>query len=236
MPIKSLSEIRQLFKILYPEQNVRERCLSLLAESIKNAHDHAPDEWVVVVPSNRVEVRLTVGHLVTFAPGRGKIWMALDLQQLEIIGRYRDILDKERSWQWKIKDYQFFKLVLSRNEYYLPDADPSAKLLPIIWELNSTFVKRIGELKRKLRPWSRAAYQPAVLEFLRQELKQSIPEPKTDFALPEEISVAEDFHEGSRKRISVNAYERNQGARGKCLEHYGVCCAICIGLTHDALL
>lgn len=71
MPTKSLPEIRQLFEKLLPDQTLHLRCLSLFAKSIRYAHCYAPNEWVVVVPSNRVEVRLTVGHLVTFAPERG---------------------------------------------------------------------------------------------------------------------------------------------------------------------
>ena len=47
-----------------------------------------------------------------------------------------------------------------------------------------------------------------------------------DFFLPEEIT--EDiFYEGTSRRISVNAYERNPVARQKCIEHYGASCVIC---------
>lgn len=231
MPIKSLSEIRQLFKILYPERLVRERCLSLFAESIKHAHCHAPDEWVVVVPSNRDGIRLIVGDLVPFEVGRGKVWMALDQKQLDETFRGNFSLNSEQSWQWETKDRPVYKYVPSRNGYYFPKADPSEKLLPVIWKLNSAFIKRIGDHRRRLRHSSRAACQPAVLEFLRQKLKQPIPEPgthiRTDITLPEEISETEVFHEGARKQILVNAYERNQVARDKCLEYYKTRCVVC---------
>ena len=62
---------------------------------------------------------------------------------------------------------------------------------------------------------------------LRQELKQSIPEPRTDLSLPEEISEGKVFYEGTRKQISVNAYERSPIARRVCLEHYGTRCTAC---------
>ena len=235
MATKSLSEIRKLFEKFFPEQTLRLRCLSLLSESIESAHHYAPDEWVVVVPSNRTRIRLTVGHLVTFEVAHEKVWVALDLKELEATPQAVMLLNEARSWQWETGRYSEFKLVPARNGYYFPDADLSEELLPIIWELNFAFVKRIGELKRKLRPWSRAAYQPAVLEFLRQELKQSIPEPKTEPALttridvvpPEEISEIGNLYEGTRKQISVNAYERNQVARNRCLEHYGFQCVVC---------
>ena len=45
--------------------------------------------------------------------------------------------------------------------------------------------------------------------------------------LPEELPVGERFVEGTRKTISVNAYERDPLARSRCLEHYGFRCAVC---------
>lgn len=47
-----------------------------------------------------------------------------------------------------------------------------------------------------------------------------------DFSFPEEVT--EDvLYEGARRRISVNAYERNPVARRKCIEHFGTRCIIC---------
>ncbi len=231
MPTKSVAEIRQLLEKLYPERTLRLRCLSLFAESIKHAHSHAPDNWVVVVPSNQSRIRLTVGHLVPFTLERGKVWMALDLEALEELPQAMMLLNEAQGWQWQTGLYSEYKPVPSRNGYYFPDADPSEKLFPTVWELNCAYVKRIGILKYKLHPQSRRAYQPAILEFLRQELKCSLLEPGTqpqiDIELPEEVSENEVFPEGTRKQISVNAYERNPTARRKCLEYYGTCCAVC---------
>jgi hypothetical protein len=44
---------------------------------------------------------------------------------------------------------------------------------------------------------------------------------------PDEISDSETFLEGNVKRVLVNAYERNQDARQKCIEHYGHTCFVC---------
>ncbi len=105
--------------------------------------------------------------------------------------------------------------------------------MPVVRKLNFAFAKRMGKSKFPLRSDSRTNYQPAVLEFLRQELKQPIPEPKTklilstDATLPEEISENEDFYEGTRKRISVNAYERDSRARHACLKYHGFRCMVC---------
>ena len=46
-------------------------------------------------------------------------------------------------------------------------------------------------------------------------------------SIPEEIDTDEVFEEGSVTRITVNAYERDPGARRRCLEHHGYRCAGC---------
>jgi len=47
------------------------------------------------------------------------------------------------------------------------------------------------------------------------------------FSLPEEITETEALYEGTKRQISVNAYERNPEARRKCITHYGTSCVIC---------
>jgi len=48
-----------------------------------------------------------------------------------------------------------------------------------------------------------------------------------DFVLPEELAEDEALHEGTRRQIWVNAYERNALARRKCIAHHGAVCQIC---------
>src|SRR5699024_2027348 len=43
----------------------------------------------------------------------------------------------------------------------------------------------------------------------------------------EEVADGENYKEGSVKKITVNAYERNPVARKKCIDHYGCQCSIC---------
>jgi len=45
--------------------------------------------------------------------------------------------------------------------------------------------------------------------------------------LEDEEVRAEDFQEGSTKKISVNSYERNRQARDACINHYGPICQAC---------
>jgi predicted HNH restriction endonuclease len=44
---------------------------------------------------------------------------------------------------------------------------------------------------------------------------------------PDEVEVAKSYYEGALRRVSVNAYERNSGAREKCILHYGCRCVTC---------
>ena len=50
---------------------------------------------------------------------------------------------------------------------------------------------------------------------------------KQKFVPPDEIEQPETYHEGALVTITVNAYERNIKARRKCIEHWGVLCAVC---------
>lgn len=46
--------------------------------------------------------------------------------------------------------------------------------------------------------------------------------------IPEEVSENENnLYEGSTRKITVNAYERNQEARQQCLDEYGYICRVC---------
>ncbi|GMO59176.1 MAG: hypothetical protein Ta2A_04990 [Treponemataceae bacterium] len=44
---------------------------------------------------------------------------------------------------------------------------------------------------------------------------------------PEEIDDTEVLVEGAKMHVTINAYERSDDARRKCIEHYGTKCCIC---------
>lgn len=44
---------------------------------------------------------------------------------------------------------------------------------------------------------------------------------------PDEFEEPERLLEGQKKKVFVNAYERNPKARSKCVEHYGASCSVC---------
>lgn len=59
------------------------------------------------------------------------------------------------------------------------------------------------------------------LEFLNKELFSE------NISYPDDIEDKDEYSEGSKKRVTVNAYERNQVARQKCIEYYKAKCFIC---------
>ncbi|MCD8408645.1 HNH endonuclease [Tenacibaculum dicentrarchi] len=44
---------------------------------------------------------------------------------------------------------------------------------------------------------------------------------------PDEVDSEIEYSEGKTKKILVNSYERNQIARKKCIEHFGLNCQVC---------
>jgi len=51
--------------------------------------------------------------------------------------------------------------------------------------------------------------------------------------IPEEVDDIEPIYEGAVRKVSVNAYERSNMAREKCLLHYGCKCTVCDIILSD---
>lgn len=50
---------------------------------------------------------------------------------------------------------------------------------------------------------------------------------REEVQIPEEIEEVDSYYEGTKTRITVNAYERDKKARRKCVKHFGVNCYVC---------
>jgi len=66
-----------------------------------------------------------------------------------------------------------------------------------------------------------------LLDVYRYVESDSTVENISDFRLPEEVSGVDVFREGFVRQVSVNAYERSQEARQRCIAYYGTNCSIC---------
>lgn len=54
-----------------------------------------------------------------------------------------------------------------------------------------------------------------------------IPDNTSEIIYPDEVDQNEEYSEGKAKQVLVNSYERNDIARLKCIEHYGLQCQVC---------
>lgn len=76
--------------------------------------------------------------------------------------------------------------------------------------------KRFSQAKQNIP----AIYTKAVKTLIHAKKFHELPEEIPDFYMKQ-------LTEGAKKQITVNAYERNQVARNRCLEHYGYACVVC---------
>ena len=107
--------------------------------------------------------------------------------------------------------------------------------------------RRRGWWQRELWRFEKEIYE-GFKEYSEEELyvlvSQILATPKLDFEqlfdsftvsddtliFPDEVGEVEEtktFKEGSIRQIQVNAYERNNQARKKCIEYYGLNCYVC---------
>ncbi len=220
--------IRRTITSLQPDEKIRRIALEMFLEAVKHANTYGSDKWGVYYETDRV--RLLVGVFIVFTIHRGRLWLALDKSLLEEAAGKRKALEKTASWQWDTEDYPEYFLVPSKNGFYVPGPD-HAEIWPIIRELHFKFIENAAKKYNQLRKSSQPKHNPALLAYLRAELGQSVPEPNYDepvtFRLPEEIPDEPSFPEGSKKKVTVNAYERNPKARKECIAYYGTSCVVC---------
>ena len=113
----------------------------------------------------------------------------------------------ERLWRNKV---QYVRLVLVNVEKYLFDSKAAGRA---VWRLTEEG-RRAAEAHLRKAPELRRLADSAE----RQSASGSI--------FPDELDPAETFREGAKRTVIVNAYERDEKARTKCLAHYGRRCAI----------
>lgn len=218
----SHNEIAQIATSLLPDTTVRKRCLEVFVEAVIEANKYGANKWGVHVLSDRV--RLLVGNLIVLTIHNQAVWMALDQLSLEESPDGRNEIEHSLDWQWD----GAYTAVLSKNGYYTPSND--LQLWPRLRELHFAFIGHVAEKYRQLRSSSQARYEPDLLTYLRYELKRYVPTPiygDEVLHLPEEVPERDALFEGSKRTVTINAYERNPKARRECIDHYGTNCIVC---------
>jgi hypothetical protein len=138
---------------------------------------------------------------------------------------WRSRVDGVERFVYESKDDVKKKLNLSPKqtaESYFTEAAPSGYCLSYkVQALQRLNLPKPTELRFPQPGWLR----------ITKEVEQQWPGlsviTTTGFALPEEIAVPVRLIEGAVCRITVNAYERNDEARARCIERHGAVCCIC---------
>ncbi len=223
-------EVAHIVHRLLPQKEQKTLCLEMLAESINRANSWGSNKWGVHCKSNII--RLLVGNLIVFTIEKGGVWLALDKIALET-SEEADYLLQTTEWQWDENDYPMYKQVPSRNGYYKPSENHS-KIWPIIRSLHFEFVDKVANKYQELKTTSQTKHSSILISYLRRELGQVVAEPiyqqfesERSFVLPEEVVDDVTFFEGSKQRITINAYERNPSARKASIAYYGTHCQVC---------
>jgi len=221
-------KIADIMESLVPEKEKRRHFLSIFLEAINHANSLGSNKWGVQCIAEEEKVRLLVGSFIVLTIGKGRLWFALDE---ELLKPEEKVLSLEHSdqWQWDKDDYPAYRKVLSRNGYYNPSQN-NFDLWNKIKGSHFEFITKVANRYSWLLIKSQYKHQPALLLYLRQELKQFVPDPNYSqeaTLIPEEIEEREPYYEGVKTRITVNVYERDKNARQKCVKHFGLNCYVC---------
>jgi 5-methylcytosine-specific restriction protein A len=167
--------------------------------------------------------------LIVLTINRQGVWVTLDQQRLDKSQGLRHQLELSSEWRWETGEYAEYRAVPSENGYYMPYRD--LQLWSVLREIHFPFIRRVANRYQQLRTPSQAKHMSDLLVYLRYALGQYVPVPVYEeeelIKLPEEIPDSARFFEGSKRRITVNAYERSARARRECVAHYGPTCVVC---------
>lgn len=162
---------------LIPDTKIRKVCLSIFAESLKEANEYGANKWGVYYSQNEARLRLLVGNLIVLSLHKQDegVWITLEQRLLEIPEK-EDLLNRSPDWSWDTGTYANYKAVPSKNGYYVPSED-HLRIWPVIRQLHLAYIGKVAKKYSQLRENSQRNHMPQVLAYLRSELKQNVPEP-----------------------------------------------------------
>ena len=161
-------------------------------------------------------VSLVVGGIFlasVVASGREKgIWLLLDQNPPKVVG-----------WDYRpVKSTQSSKTPLTWGHAESFDEVVNVVNSSAIWESYAQATMKIFNSPRISSDRDEVQQQRGKRKLI--DILSGIT--KNNF-LPEEVSEANRFYEGSIRSITVNAYERNLKSRQECISHYGLDCQVC---------
>ena len=190
---------------------------------INTNQSNAPDQFPVWLDNN-----MAFAHgekwgkqLDKLSPGDTCL-MYIDGQGVKAVGEVLKCRDKTPYRKHMIRREER----LNANEYridvlwYLVLPEP---ITPRVLRDRYGLESWIGTARRIIKNRHKAEY---LIRHLEEEYTRNPQE-------VDENEIAEPYREGNLHPITVNAHERNQKAKAKCIAHYGCCCAVC-GFNFEA--
>lgn len=174
--------IKDFIESLLPDEAVRFRLLSLLAQSIDRLHSHGASKWGAYCTDRTPDkVRLLSGMFVVFTIGRKGLWLSLDKETIATSDVLRARLETAMDWTRDTGEqpggYGDYSLLPSMNIYYYPGRNHDQNWPPIR-DLHFAFLDRVARKYRDLKTTSQHTHQPALLAYLRTFLNRDVPEPR----------------------------------------------------------
>lgn len=245
----SVETAELVFESFFESKQELISCASLLAESIKLAHQSGPECWSLTLYPKRI--RLNVGPSEVLVLSYDNVFLPIDGEYYsEIIASnaFVEISDDGDNPELgndnrDNPEPDIGNPILTSPGSYYPSV-PGSQIIcflpperlddcyPILATAHRKFIELAAE-QRKKTPW-RSSFSPGVVSYLNQLLNISLPLPtyvsgKPDYEMifPDEVTTANIYPEGAVSQVLVNVYERDPKARKACIEHYGLNCHVC---------
>lgn len=228
----NLHDIEIAITSLVPDEKIRKIYLSVFLESLIEAHSYGANKWGTYYSKERDRLRLLVGSLIVLTLHDHGIWISLDQ---ELLPEATESLNFSKTWRWDTGPWANYKIIPSRNGFYMP-SDDDRHIWPVIRRLHFAYISKVANRYSQLREDSQRKHMPEVLLYLRRTLNQYIPDPiyadSTDLLsqsnLIREIeqyqTTYQDLSETEREAVIQSRI--GQGTFRIQLINYWQCCAV----------
>ena len=166
----AMKSVQEIIETLLPDSTKREAYLTIFADAIVEANIHGGDKWAVHLLDDRV--RLIVGHNIICTIIDGRIWLALDQS---LFPTAKIDLNQTKEWEWDQREYPEYSSIGSTNGYYTSSSQHTNIWVEIRRLLNEAIYQAAH--RRKMDPRTPDKHNPEVLQYLRDELGKTIPDP-----------------------------------------------------------
>ncbi len=197
--VQNSEKVRESVQKILSDSKIRKNCLKILAANIKHADEAGSHKWCTHLKSNKI--RLLVGSIIACTIQENEIWIPLDQKSLEEYQEIKELLNSSEYWRWDTEEYPEYKKVPSKNGYYRPNDD--LKIWDKIRPLHFQFIQKVAYKFDHLLTSSQKNHEPTLLEYIDNELDQTLPKPDIDFPI-NQITSIQDIFEAHKEILELN--------------------------------